>query len=76
MNEQSLNTLISGIDDSISQEAKNRLEVSVRKVQSELEAAKINRNTKTILGIKSRLRRIKRLGLLIQIQSSIQISQR
>ena len=52
MNEQSLNTLISGIDDSISQEAKNRLEVSVRKVQSELEAAKINRSTKTIFGDK------------------------
>ena len=48
MNDKTINTLVNGVDDSISTEAKRRLEASMRTVVKDLEDAKSNRTTNAI----------------------------
>ena len=50
MNGKALNTLIDGVDHSLSDEAKRRLEQSVRVVTRELDDAKQNRTSNDIFG--------------------------
>lgn len=45
MNDKTINTLVNGVDDSISAEAKRRLEASMRTVVKDLEDAKANRSS-------------------------------
>lgn len=50
MNEKTLTTLVHGVDDSIVDATKQRLEQSVRQVAKDLDNAKQNRTTKNIFG--------------------------
>lgn len=50
MNEQMLEMLISGVDDSIPNAAKRQLEASIQSVTKQIDDAKLNRTTKSVIG--------------------------
>ena len=50
MNDQVINTLIHGTDDSITAAAKQQLEQSLRTMSKELENAQMNKSTRSLLG--------------------------